>query len=257
MQSWTAFVFDMGFFMNKLSGIYKITNPKNKIYIGQSINIKSRFACYKAVKCKRQVKLYNSFKKYGVENHKFEILHYCHPEKLNELEAYYIELFQSFNNKNGLNLKSGGYNSSYSNESKRKMSEARIGKKASMQTIIKLRESHKGHKGWNKGLKHSDETKLKMRKNHKGMLGKKMTDEHKSKISKANKGKIFSEEHRRKLGEIHKGNKNTLGKHWKLSKETKMKISKASKGRIFSEETRMKLSEAGKRDWIIRKSKQL
>lgn len=47
-----------------LLGIYKITNPNNKIYIGQSINIKNRFYHYSLYHCKTQTKLYNSFIKY-------------------------------------------------------------------------------------------------------------------------------------------------------------------------------------------------
>ena len=55
-------------------GIYKITNPTNKIYIGQSTNIGNRFKHYKSLDCKRQSSLYKSFLKHGVENHNFEII---------------------------------------------------------------------------------------------------------------------------------------------------------------------------------------
>jgi len=55
-------------------GIYKITNPKGKIYIGQSINIKRRFNEYKRLNCSQQPKIYNSLLKYGSDNHKFEII---------------------------------------------------------------------------------------------------------------------------------------------------------------------------------------
>lgn len=83
-------------------GIYKITNPKRKVYIGQSINIKKRFNGYKWSKCKGQPILHNSFLKYGVNNHKFEIICECKKSDLYELEAYYQKLF-SANGKNGLN----------------------------------------------------------------------------------------------------------------------------------------------------------
>jgi len=33
-------------------GIYKITSPSNKVYIGQSINIEKRFKSYKRYDCK-------------------------------------------------------------------------------------------------------------------------------------------------------------------------------------------------------------
>ena len=56
-------------------GIYKITSPSGKVYVGQSVNIERRLKEYKILKCKKQVKLYNSFIKYGFENHKIEIDH--------------------------------------------------------------------------------------------------------------------------------------------------------------------------------------
>ena len=58
----------------KVIGIYKITSPSNKIYIGQGIDIYIRWNEYKRLKCKRQPKLYASLKKHGVDNHKFEIV---------------------------------------------------------------------------------------------------------------------------------------------------------------------------------------
>src|SRR6478736_5572293 len=41
-------------------GIYKITSPSGKIYIDQSKNTNIRFRDYKSLKCKKQIKLYNS-----------------------------------------------------------------------------------------------------------------------------------------------------------------------------------------------------
>lgn len=51
----------------KISGIYKITSPTNKIYIGKSKSLKQRENNYKSSleKIKSQIKLYNSIKKYG------------------------------------------------------------------------------------------------------------------------------------------------------------------------------------------------
>lgn len=47
----------------KICGIYKITNPNSRIYIGQSINIKNRFWSYMSKgAAKNQHKLYNSLK---------------------------------------------------------------------------------------------------------------------------------------------------------------------------------------------------
>jgi group I intron endonuclease len=80
-------------------GIYKITNPKRKIYIGQSIHIEKRFDQYKYNITSQQTKLYNSLKKYGYENHIFEIIEECSLEFLNEKETYwkqhYLNLFKN------------------------------------------------------------------------------------------------------------------------------------------------------------------
>jgi len=57
-----------------MQGIYKITSPSGKIYIGQSTNIEKRVSRYKKLSCEKQVKLYSSLKKYGWDSHKFEII---------------------------------------------------------------------------------------------------------------------------------------------------------------------------------------
>ena len=71
-------------------GIYKITNPSGKIYIGQTVNIEKRFKEYKNihVTIRQQIKIYNSLKKYGSENHIFEIIEECLLEQLDEREIY-------------------------------------------------------------------------------------------------------------------------------------------------------------------------
>jgi len=74
-------------------GIYKITSPSKKIYIGQSVNIEKRFKQYKLGNCKRQKKLYNSFKKYGAENHVFTVIIECEIIELNDKERYYQDLY--------------------------------------------------------------------------------------------------------------------------------------------------------------------
>ena len=72
-----------------LIGIYKITNPKGKIYIGQSINIEKRKGSYEHARCKGQPKIYYSIKKYGWENHIHEIIEECSKEMLNERETFW------------------------------------------------------------------------------------------------------------------------------------------------------------------------
>ena len=85
-----------------MTGIYKITNPAGKIYIGQSINIQRRFKSYFNLNCKKQIKLFNSLKKYGVENHIFETVCICTKEELNDKERHYQDLYLVISG-NGLN----------------------------------------------------------------------------------------------------------------------------------------------------------
>lgn len=51
-----------------------ITSPNGKIYIGSTKNVNDRWRYYKNLNCKAQVKLYNSLKKYGSDNHTFEVI---------------------------------------------------------------------------------------------------------------------------------------------------------------------------------------
>lgn len=76
-------------------GIYKITSPSGRVYIGQSVNIKKRFQDYKNLhNVKTQIKLYRSFLKYGVDNHTFEVVCLCELDDLNQLERYYHEKYR-------------------------------------------------------------------------------------------------------------------------------------------------------------------
>lgn len=86
-------------------GIYKITNPNGKVYIGQSIDIEHRFYEYKCTtNCASQIKLFRSLKKYGTNNHTFELLEECNIDMLNEKERYYQDYYDVLN-ENGLNCR--------------------------------------------------------------------------------------------------------------------------------------------------------
>jgi len=83
-------------------GIYKITSPDKKIYIGQSINIRRRFKDYKFNLAKNQGLLHRSFLKHGFNSHNFDIIHICNINELSILERYYQILFNCVGD-NGLN----------------------------------------------------------------------------------------------------------------------------------------------------------
>lgn len=90
--------------MDKICGIYKITSPAGKIYIGESEDILNRKYYYKILSCKKQARLYNSLKKYGWENHTFEIIEECEFNDLLCRERYWQDFYDVLGD-TGLNLK--------------------------------------------------------------------------------------------------------------------------------------------------------
>jgi group I intron endonuclease len=124
-------------------GIYKITNPKGKAYIGQSTKIEIRTNFYKTYNCKKQPKLLNSLKKYGWEQHIFEIIEECSLEQLNEREIYWGSHYGVLG-KSGLNLRLGNGRGACSDETKQKMSKSHLGKKDSEETKKKKSQILKG-----------------------------------------------------------------------------------------------------------------
>lgn len=178
----------------KVCGVYKIVNPIGKIYIGSSKNIYNRWNFYNKLYCKKQIKLYNSFVKYGVKNHIFEIIAIEQPENILKYEHILGIHYNVLDREIGLNLKLPRYEdvpAVYSNETKLKMS-----------------NSAKGNTS-RKNKKASEESKLRMK-----LAKKYISDEVKLNMSNGQKNKKpISKEHRlnlsiaiKKVWEIRKQN---------------------------------------------------
>lgn len=205
-------------------GIYKITSPSGKIYIGQSVNIENRIRDYKTGLACKQPKLNRSFLKYGFEKHKIEIICECLIEELNEKERYYQDLFSCIG-KSGLNCvltKSTDRSGYISEETKIKMS----GKKRPDHVRLKISNSSKGRK-------HSPETLRILAE-----CSRNMSAETRLKKSIAATGKIQSEETRRKISEAGKGRKHT--------DEAKLKISSMHGKRVIDTVTGEKFISVAK-----------
>lgn len=153
-------------------GIYKITSPSGKIYVGQSIDIEKRFKHYLKDNSKyfNQKKLINSFNKYNVKNHIFEIIEICKIQDLNNRERYWQEFYNCISN-TGLNCKL--------TTTKDKSG------KLSIETKLKMSNSQKGKKP-RLGMKNSEEMNKKISESN---IGKKMSEISKLKMSKSNKNK--------------------------------------------------------------------
>lgn len=90
----------------KIIGIYKLTSPSGKSYIGQSRDIIMRFRGHKSDTKRKHQKLYYGIRKYGYENFTKEILEECSMDVLDKREVYWIDYYDSINN--GYNCDVGG-----------------------------------------------------------------------------------------------------------------------------------------------------
>jgi len=129
--------------------IYKITSPTKKVYIGSSVNVKRRKKRYELLDCKNQIRIYRSLKKYGFDNHKFEIITECTLDDMLKLESYYGNLYDVLG-KNGLNLKLPKSDDVFKCES-----EETSAKRTKLMLGNKYR---KGKIPWNKGEKYKGDT---------------------------------------------------------------------------------------------------
>lgn len=175
-------------------GIYKITSPSGKVYIGQSVNIKKRFTQYRNNLAKGQRALNSSFLKHGIEKHVFEIIEQCEVSELNNRERYYQEYYNAMGKK-GLNLC---------------LTETYCKRKVVSDLFLeKLKENNK-NRVWTKESRDKLADKVKKR-----MIG-----------NSFKKGFKHDECFKEKRRVIMLGNKNTLG--YKHNQESREKMSKNS-----------------------------
>ena len=117
-------------------GIYKITNPEGKSYIGLSREIETRWNSYKNMQFQSNTLLKESFNRYGPASHIFEIIEEIELSEdtygkntaiLRKRERYWISKLDTFNN--GLNQNGGGSGCNHHTpETKQKISESLKGK---------------------------------------------------------------------------------------------------------------------------------
>ena len=130
-----------------MTGIYKITSPSGKSYIGQSKNIKSRWKSHQSESSWFQCKLYNSFKSHGVEAHTFEVVEECPWEELNNRERHHQEQYNTI--EEGLNhyyQQTDTLPKIVSEETKRKTSNSLKGRVRTEEHSRKIIKANKGKK---------------------------------------------------------------------------------------------------------------
>jgi group I intron endonuclease len=130
--------------ITKITGVYKVTSPTGKSYVGQSLDIHKRWHQYKKHFFQKQYKLYYSIQKYGYENHIFTILEECAELDLNIRERFWQDFYNVV--EDGLNLtltNSEEKKKIFSQEVKDKISKAQKGKTLTLEHRQKLSEARK------------------------------------------------------------------------------------------------------------------
>jgi group I intron endonuclease len=150
------------------SGIYTITClVNNKVYVGQSINIKQRLTKHKQKLLTNKhpnIYLQSSVNKYGIDKFSFEELILCDESLLCSEEHYWVTILNSLNREFGFNIDNTSpinFRVARSAETKDKLRRANLGKKHSEETKEKCRVSSTGRIM-------SEELKLKMSLERKG-----------------------------------------------------------------------------------------
>jgi group I intron endonuclease len=229
--------------VNIICGIYKITSPSGKIYIGESKNVMKRWNRYKSPSnVKKQCILYNSFLKYTVKKHQFEIVEECSIDELKCRERHWQDFYDVLNREKGLNLiltQCGEVKHIISDETKLKMSIAQSGENNPM--YGKFGELNHFYNNT-----HTEETKNKISKSKLGvaspMKGIPRSKEIRDKQSKTmlkkyadgyinpNTGNILTQEVKDKISEAHKGKKGMSSEKHPLS----IKVIEDSTGKVFN-----------------------
>lgn len=178
--------------------IYLITCLVNgKKYVGQhgKPTPRERWVEHVYDSTRKTTPLHRAIKSYGKENFTIETLCIAPLRSLGNLEAYYAEQYGTYkwDPEPGFNLVWCGEEHNRgvpaSEETRKKLSAARLGKKKSPEHIEKIRQS-------NLGKKVSPETREKIRQ---AKAGATMSPEHIEKLRQLNLGKKVSPETREKL----------------------------------------------------------
>lgn len=222
-----------------LSGIYKITNTiTGDCYIGKAKDVFIRIGQHKSLLRSNKHKYRNgdlsmlqkAWNKYGEDSFEFEIIEICLIDELDKREKYWIDYYQCNCSKtrHGYNTTDGG-EGAYGNQNVKGRIHIHNNEIHKMIYPDELEEYEK--QGFVKGLPQELIEKFNQNKNVKygeehWAFGRNISEEHKKKISDANKGKTSW----------------MKGKHWDDEHKEMLRIS--STGKRHTEESKRKISES-------------
>ncbi len=210
--------------LNSVCGIYGLRcKTTEKWYVGQSVDIPNRwYAAYERGNCKGQTKIYHALKKYGYADFEKVVLEQTTPDQvvLTERERFWMQELRSLTD--GYNIREAGRRGKFSEETRKKMSAAKLNKP---------------------GRKWSDEERARRAKNRKPV-----SPETCAKISAARRGQ--------KLGPMSEAHRANISKsHQNISQEWRDNISAGLVGKKrvpFTETHRKNLGHAIKQGWARR-----
>lgn len=221
-------------------GIYKITSPSGRVYIGQSWDIKRRWRYHKNDRRGNGL-LQRSIRKYGFDAHTFHILATFPPlvtqDVLNQSEQFFIRDYKE-RGVSLLNLTEGGYNAKLTDAHKDKIRKALTGYVRTEEHRRRLSESKKG-------IPRTEEWKQRVSRTLKGrpatwLKGKRLSAAHVEKIRVASTGRKHTEEFKERLAARNRRNQHLLN-----SPEAIAKRAAKLRGRKLSPEhcERMRLGQ--------------
>jgi len=236
-------------------GIYTVINKVNgHQYIGSSANIERRWGVHL---CKLRKgnhhsnHLQNAWNKYGEEKFEFVVLLECNKEQLLDSEQETIDSIKPIYNLCPVAGSVLGIKRSL--ETRRKTSEANannpnmLGHYPSEETRKKLSEARKGRV-------FSEETRMKISMANKGRKHTLEARQNMSiaQIGNSHPGHKCSAEARQNMSNARIGNQCALGHHYQATEETRKKLSESGRGKQnmlghhHSEETKLKMSMSHK-----------
>jgi group I intron endonuclease len=235
------------------SGVYCITCiPTGKVYVGQAVDIKQRWAVHKcdlrrgSSNCKQLQRAWNKYGEHAFIHETLEFIDHIGLSKkelvgrLTEREQYYMDLLKASDGRFGFNgcpAAGSALGFRHSPETRAKVSAAMKARTLSAEHRAKLIEHCAKQSAAMKGKPHSAEHRAKISAS---MMGRPVTAKMRAKTIARNTGRVVSAETRAKQSAAMKG-RTPSNKGRGASAETRAKLSAALKGRTLSAEHRAKV----------------
>ena len=227
--------------MERQGIVYCLTSPSGKRYVGKTVQALEKRLRQHGDQARRGVgsPLCCAIRKYGLNAFDLNVVWRSGEQELLDKESELVSLMGCIAPR-GYNAKGGGGEAfTFSQETRRKMSAAKRGRPIPHLTSEQLVEQGKTAF---LGKHHTEEAKAKMRA---AKLGKKLSVEHRRKMSKTHKLRWADPESRARLDRMRSARPSCVKeKKFKFSEEHRRKISEARRRSLETEEGQAQLERA-------------